>query len=162
MSYEDKIEDMIKQEDSFSMKNDPFEATKQKLRDSKETIYANPLKPYIDISLPKSGKVGEYYVIKFSEKAPKVEVAVSQDIQWKRADKYDRQSKPELICKPFILESFKNVKEVKVLLADMGIFAGKPKNFMPAGEYMIEARAWSTGSGQETNVKMLINITKDK
>ena len=80
------------------------------------------------------------------------------NIAWKKVDKYDRASKPELVCRAFILEEFKDVKEIEVQWEDMGILAEKPTNMLVAGEFMVEARAWNTQAGEETTARRLIRV----
>ena len=40
----------------------------------------------------------------------------------------------------------------------MGILAEKPTNMLQAGEFMVEARAWSTEFGEETTARRLIRV----
>lgn len=156
MAFEDEpegIKEIIK---------DPLENAKQLLRDKQETIYTNPEHKYLDIEIPTKGKVGDKCVIKFSGNAPKVEVAVSEDIKWEKRDKYDKLSKPELITRAFILDEHlkHNKDKVEFIWQDVGIISGEPKNMLRAGEYMVEVRVWDNESWEETIARRLITITK--
>lgn len=135
-----------------------FESRKQELRDKQENIHENKDNPYVKITIPDKGKIGGKCKIKFSKKVPRAQIAISQNITWKKVDKYDRTSKPELVCRAFILKEFKDVKEIEVQWEDMGILAEKPTNMLQAGEFMVEARAWSTEFGEETTARRLIRV----
>ncbi len=140
--------------------SEEFEIAKQKLRDAQETIYENPAKPYVEIKIPEKGKVGDWCVVKFSKKVPFAELVISQDIQWKRRDPYDLKAKPEIVCKGFIIIDAKDTDEIKTRWEDMGYLAQQPTNMLVAGEYMVEARAFSTEAYEETTARRLVQVTK--
>jgi hypothetical protein len=144
------------------IKKDPLESRKQELRDNQENEYADPENIYVEIKIPETGKVGENCVIKFSEKVPLAQVVISANMKWLKRDKYDKASKPELICKGFIIEEFKDVKEVKVPWEDMYPNKDGVKNLLKAGEYMVEARGWSKEAYKETTARRLVQVTKDE
>lgn len=161
MSFDDpEIDAMIEKDKDMIKSKDPFEKLKQKLRDKQETIQENPEKPYVTIDIPKSGKIGKECIVKISKKVPKIQLAISQDIQWKKRDKYDREAKPEIVCRAFIIKEVKDTDEIRATWEDVGIVAQISTNLLAEGEYMVEARAWSTEFGEETNAKRLIRVTK--
>jgi len=137
-----------------------FEEVKQRLRDGQETVYEKPEKPYVDIKIPESGKVGDWCKVKFSKKVPFAQLVISQDVQWKRRDKYDLKSKPELVCKGFIIVDAKDTDEIKARWEDIGLVANQPTNLLQAGEYMVEARGYSHEAYEETTARRLIPVTK--
>lgn len=140
------------------IKRDPFEEAKMKLREAQENEYGNPDDKWIKITIPSTGTVGKDCVIKLSETAPKAEVAVSANVQWKKRDKFDRNSDPEIVCRAFILEQFKNVKEIKFKWEDIGTLKQEPHNFLRAGEYMVEARVWHYNKKEETTSRRLVQV----
>jgi len=160
MSFDDEIEQQIAIEDEL-LKKDPFEKAKQKLRDKQETVHENSEKPYVDIKIPSTGKVGGKCKIKISKKVPKVQLAVSQDIQWKKRDKYDLKAKPEIVCRAFILEEFKDTDSIEFTWEDIGTLHQQPTNLLREGEYMVEVRAYSTEAYEETTARRLVWVKKD-
>lgn len=162
MSFEELPEGL--NEPEFEIKSsDPFEQKKQELRDNQETIHAVPDHPYVDIKIPTKNKVGDKCVIKFSKPVPKAQVAVSQDIQWKKRDKWDKQSKPELVSHAFILDEHKAkgdklLKEVSFVWEDIGVVSQERKNLLKAGEYLVEVRVWNNEAWEETNAKRLVEV----
>jgi len=142
-------------------KADPLERAKQKLRDEQETIYEKPDQQYVDIEIKSTGTVGEDCVVKVSKKVPFIQLVISQDVQWKKRDKYDQDSKPELVCKGFIIEEAKNTDTIKTKWADIEIIAGKERNLLKEGEYMVEARAWSINAYEETTARRLVQVKKN-
>ncbi len=135
---------------------DPFEARKQELRDKQEDVHEDPKNPYAKITIPDKGKIGKPLKIKFNHKVANAQVAISQKMEWKKRDKYDRESKPELVCNAFIIDEFKDVKKIDLKLEDIGYIKGVETNMLRPAEYMIEVRAWDIGARQETNSKRLI------
>ncbi len=158
MSQDKEIEEAIEKEAQL-VKKDPFEKAKKKLRNKQENIYEDPNKHWVEIEIPAKGKVGEKCVIKFSKKVPLAQVVISQKILWKKRDKYDRTSKPEIVCTGFIIEEFKDVDKVEIPWEDIGYFGGKPINNLLAGEYMVEARGWSKQAYEETTSRRLVQVT---
>lgn len=143
---------------------DQFEVKKQNLRDKQETTHAVPDHPYIDIKIPTRHKVGDKCVIKFSKPVPKAQVAVSQDIQWKKRDKYDKTAEPELISHAFILDEHKAkggnmLTEVSFVWEDIGVVAQERKNLLKAGEYLVECRVWNNEAWEETTARRLVKVT---
>lgn len=155
----DNIEFDIELEER-SIKRDPFESAKQKLRTSQENIYEKPEKPYVEIKIPETGKVGDWCIVKFSKKVPFAQLAISQDIQWKKRDKYDLKAKPELVCNAFIIKEAKDVDEIKARWEDIGILQQKETNMLLAGEYMVEARGYSKEAFEETTARRLVQVSK--
>ena len=150
----------IDDDDVFAIKKEKtLESEKQRLRDTQENEYENPDNIYVKINIQKKGKVGGECVVKFSKKVPRAKLVISQDIQWKKRDKYDLKGKPELVCRGFIIEEAKDCKEIRCKWEDMGQLHGKPYNFLLAGEYCIEVRAYSTEFEEETTSRRLITIT---
>ena len=160
MSFDDDIAETIRQEKEFEKRSDPFELAKQKLRERQETIHEDPKKPYVTIEIPETGKIGGECLVKFSKTVPKAQLAISQDIQWKRRDKYDLKAKPEIVCRAFIIEEKKNTDHISSKWEDVGIVAQVPTNLLLEGEYMVEARAYSTEAGEETTARRIVRVTK--
>lgn len=160
MEFEDDIEaDIAKEEELLKLK-DPLEKAKQKLREKQETIHEVPDHPYVDIEIPSTGKIGKDCIVKISEKVPKLQLVISQDIQWKKRDKYDKNAKPELICKGFIIVEAKNNNKIIAKWEDVGIVSQVPTNLLQEGEYMVEARAWNNEAWEETTARRLVKVTK--
>lgn len=140
--------------------SDPLEIAKQKLRDEQENVYENPEKKYVEIDIPSTGKVGEELVVKFSKKVPKAQIAISEKLEWKRLDKYNPKSEYKLIPSRFNFKEVKDVDKVSIELADYGFVGQKKVNNLRAGEYLIEARGWSTQGGEETTARRLVKVSK--
>ena len=158
-SEDAEMEEAIAKEQAL-LKKDPFEKAKQKLRDKQENIYEDPKNIYVKITIPNTGVVGDNCVIKFSKEVPMAQIVVSQNISWKKRDKYDLKGKPEIVCRGFIIEEFKDVKEVKIPWEDIGQLHGAPYNFLEAGEYMVEVRGYSKEAYEETTSRRLIQVSK--
>ncbi|KKM94767.1 hypothetical protein LCGC14_1195040 [marine sediment metagenome] len=158
---EDQIEADIAKSEEIEMKKDPLEKAKEKLRAEQETVHEDPDKPYVDIKIPATGVVGKTCNIKFSEKVPFAQVAISQRIEWKKRDKYDLKAKPEMVCTAFFIQDYEDVKEIKVTWEDIGYFKEKAVNNLMAGEYLVEARAYTKQAYEETNAKRLVQVSKD-
>ena len=133
---------------------------KESLREKQENLYGNAAKIYVEITIPETGKVGEWCVIKFNKKVPKAELAVSEKIEWKRKDKYDIYSKPEMVPTAFIIEKADNVDEIKFKWEDIGYVATQPTNLLRAGEYLVEVKAYSTQAYEETIARRLVQVSK--
>lgn len=158
MSYDDDYDNINVTSNTTTVTKDPLEKAKQKLRDKQEDEHENLDKPYAVIKIPTKNKVGEKCVIKINQKVPHVQIAVSQDISWKRRDKFAYGSKPELICKAFKIDEFKDTNKVEFIWDDIGLVRGKETNLLLAGEYMIECRVWSTVAGEETTSRRLVEV----
>ena len=161
MSFDD-LPDGLNEKDGL---NDPFEIKKQSLRDKQETIHSVPDHPYVDIKIPTKNKIGEKCVIKFNKSVPKAQVAISQDIQWKKRDKWDKTSEPELISRAFILDEHrargnKMLDEVSFKWEDIGVVAQVPTNLLKEGEYLVEVRVWDNEASEETTARRLVTVTK--
>lgn len=160
MDFEDDIQADINKELELEKRTDPLEKLKQKLREKQENIYEDPNKVYVEIDIPKTGKIGKECKVKFNKKVPNAQIAVSQDMQWKRRDKFDRTAKPELVCKAFKIGEKKDTDSISFIWEDVGKLHGEDTNFLQEGEYMVEVRAWSTVAGEETTSRRLVIITK--
>lgn len=158
---EEELFNTVKSESNIT--RDPFEVKKQSLRDEQENEYANPDHKYVEIKIPTNNKIGGKCIIKFSDGVPKAQVAVSQQIDWKKRDKYDKESKPELISHAFILDEHKAkgdkmLKEVSFVWEDIGVIAQEKRNLLKAGEYLVEVRAWNNESWEETTARRLVKV----
>lgn len=146
-------------DDVFTTKKEKtLESEKQKLRDKQEDEYGDPDNIYVKIKIPTKGKVGKKYTVKFSRKVPTAQLIVSNTFEWKRKNKYDSTSKPELLCTPYEIIDAKDCKEIKYNWEQIGHIGGKEINILEAGEYFIQVRAYSIGAGEETTSQRIIKI----
>lgn len=160
VKLDDDVEADIAKEEELLKAKEPLEKAKQRLRDKQETIHEVPDHPYVTIKIPDKGKIGKECVVKISEKVPKLQLVISQDIQWKKRDKYDRTAKPEMVCKGFIIVETKNSDTIKAVWEDVGIVAQKPTNLLQEGDYLVECRAWNNEAWEETTARRLVKVTK--
>lgn len=146
-------------DDVIYVKPKTFESEKQRLRDKQENVYEDPDKIYVKITIPTKGKIGEDCVVKFNKKVPMAQLVISQDIQWKRRDiGLGKRGELEIVCKGFIIVEAKDCKEIRARWEDIGYLHQKAVNNLQAGEYMIEARGYSTEAYEETTSRRLIQI----
>ena len=152
-----ELSDEINTLPKYDSKEDALDA----LRKAPEITYANDNHKWVEIELPESGVIGEKYKIKVSEKVPSLEIALSQDIRFEIVDKLWRPDEPpQLFGKPLRIEKLKNVDKFEGVWEEITRVAGKAFNTLPAGEYLLEARANSNESWQETTVRRIVNVVK--
>ena len=161
MSQEDEPEglnsDVVEGLPKYDSREDAFDA----LRKAPEITYANKNHKWVEIELPTSGVTGEKYKIKVSEKVPTLEIAISANIKFEKVDKLWRPNEPpELFGIAFKIEKLKNVDKFEGVWEEIARAAGKEFNSLHAGEYLIEARANSKESWQETTVRRIIKLVK--
>lgn len=157
MSFDKDIEEDIKKEKALN--KDPLEKIKQKLRDNQETVYADPDKIYVELKIPKTGKVGGECKVKFSKKVPLAQITISEQLEWKRSDKYNPRSKMRLVNKPFNIISKKDCDYISIKFEDIGYVRGKQTNMLREGEYLIEARGYSIQAYEDTTAKRLVKVS---
>jgi len=133
---------------------------KQKLREAQETIHQDSKQPYVEIEIPENGKVGDWCTVKFNKKVPYAQISISEKLEWKRRDKFDYNSKPELVSTPFIVDYAQNVDSIKVKWEDIGYVATQPTNLLHDGEYLVEVRAFSKQVFEETTARRLVAVSK--
>lgn len=153
-----EIESDIAKEEALLLKKDPFEKAKEKLRKKQENTHEDPDKPYVEIKIPATGEIGKKCVCKINKKVPHIQIAVSQNISWKKRDKYDLKGKPEIVCRAFYIDEIKDANKIEFVWEDIGQLHQEPYNFLQAGEYMVEVRAWSKEAYEETNAKRLVKV----
>lgn len=158
--FESDVEsDIAKEEHSIFIKS-PLEKAKQKLREKQETIHEVPDHKYVKIDIPEKGRIGKNCLVKIDKKVPHIQIVISQDIQWKKRDKYDLKSKPEMVCRGFIIKETKNDNKIKVIWEDNYIIAQENTNLLQVGEYMVEVRAWGNEAWEETTARRIVSVTK--
>ncbi len=141
----------------YDSKEDAFDA----LRKAPEITYADDNQKWVEIELPESGVIGEKYKIKLSRKVPILEIALSHDIRFEIVDKLWRPDEPpQLFGKPLRIEKLKDVDKFEGVWEEISIAAGKEFNSLPAGDYLLEVRAHSNESWQETTARRIIKVVK--
>ena len=139
----------------LNTKEQAFEKRKQELRDEQENKYEKPDKIYVEIDIPTKGKIGKECVIKLDKKVPFIEFALSQKLEWKKKDKFDRFATEELVATPFKLGNDKDTDKLKFKWEELD---GRGKNVLKAGEYFIEVSARSKVAGEETTSKRIVVV----
>ena len=141
----------------YNSREDAFAA----LRKAPEITYADDNQKWVEIKLPESGVLGEKYKIKLSRKVPILEIALSHDIRFEIVDKLWRPDEPaQLFGKPLRIEKLEDVDKFEGVWEEISIAAGKEFNSLPAGDYLLEVRAHSNESWQETTARRIIKVVK--
>jgi len=133
----------------------------EKLRKETEISRGVEDKPFVDIEIPLSGKLGESFEIRVPEKVNLLEVVVSDDVIYEIKNKvWNRGGDREIFGRPVFMKKAKNVDVIKLSWEDPQPYHDTTFNALPAGEYLIEARASNQEEWQETVVKRIINVKK--
>ena len=160
MSQDDEpegLENEINTLPNYKSKEEAFSV----LRKAPEITYANDNHKWVEIELPESGILGEKYKIKVSEKVPELQIALSHDIRFEKVDKLWRPDEPpQLFGRPLRVEKLKNVDKFEGVWEEISLIQGREFNSLPEGEYLIEARANSNESWQETTARRIVNVVK--
>lgn len=133
----------------------------QKLREKIEVIYEGDWD--VTLKIPKFGIIGEKWEIKSSKKVDHLECAISQGMKYEIPNRqWNRDGDPVLIGLPVFKKVKKNTDKLEGEWKDGNMFNGKFRNVLPAGEYLVEARAHTRNAGEEVVVKGIIQVVKDK
>ena len=143
------------------VKADPKEKAMQKLRDKTEYEHSIPDRKFVTIDIPTTAKIGSDLVVKFSEKVPNAQATWGNTFEWKRTDKFDPNSKVDLIVPR--IESIENKGEddkIIIALKNISYSKGKEFNSLLEGDYLITVRAYGKQAWQETTVRRIIRLHK--
>ena len=132
-----------------------------KLRKGTVTVHEDPNKPFAEITIPDSGKIGGDLIIKVDKKVKHLQLAVSHDFRYGNPNPvWDRNAPPQIYGKPFTIVTKKNVDEIVAKWEDIGILKEQPVNLLPEGEYLVEVRAHTDEAYEETTARRIVRVTK--
>jgi len=133
------------------------------LKKEPEITYADNNHKWVEIEIPDSGVIGEKFKIKVNKKVPKLQLAISNDIRFEKADKMWRPDEPAILFgRALRIEKLTDTDRFEGVWEEISLLAGKEFNSLPEGDYLIEVQANGKEAWQQTTVRRIIEVVKNE